>query len=100
LGVAVAQLVIPLVIIIGVPAAAVKLPVHHVHLAYAGIVWLPFIIVAALGAWLYMDSLTQARADTRAYARAVRHGQTWVMSLLYIGTFGSFIGYAFALPLV
>jgi NNP family nitrate/nitrite transporter-like MFS transporter len=100
LGVAVAQLVIPLVIIIGVPAAAVKLPVHHVHLAYAGVVWLPFIVVAALGAWLYMDSLTQARADTRSYARAVRHGQTWVMSILYIGTFGSFIGYAFALPLV
>jgi nitrate/nitrite transporter NarK len=24
----------------------------------------------------------------------------WVMSLLYIGTFGSFIGFSFALPLV
>jgi MFS transporter, NNP family, nitrate/nitrite transporter len=47
-----------------------------------------------------MDSLTEAKADTRSYARALRHGQTWVMSLLYIGTFGSFIGYSFALPLV
>jgi NNP family nitrate/nitrite transporter-like MFS transporter len=47
-----------------------------------------------------MDSLTQARADTRSYVRALRHGQTWVMSILYIGTFGSFIGYSFALPLV
>ncbi|MGH2604832.1 MAG: MFS transporter, partial [Dehalococcoidia bacterium] len=100
LGVAVAQLLVPLVIIVGVPAAAVKLPVHEVHLSYAGLMWLPLIVVAALGAWLYMDSLTQAKADTRSYVGALRHGQTWIMSILYIGTFGSFIGYAFALPLV
>ena len=100
LGVAVAQLLVPLVIIVGVPAAAVRLPEHDVHLAYAGLMWLPLIVIAALGAWLYMDSLTQARADTRSYAASLRHGQTWVMSILYIGTFGSFIGYSFALPLV
>src|SRR5213079_3572417 len=41
-----------------------------------------------------------AKADTASYTKALRHGQTWVMSLLYIGTFGSFIGYSFALPLV
>src|SRR5438034_48 len=58
LGVAVAQLIVPLVIIVGIPAAAVKLPKHHVHMAYAGLVWLPFIAVASLAAWLYMDSLT------------------------------------------
>src|SRR5919198_1442366 len=100
LGVAVAQLLVPLALIVGVPAAAVKLPEHHVHLAYAGLMWLPLIVVAAVCAWLYMDSLTQARADTRSYVKALRHGQTWVMSILYIGTFGSFIGYSFALPLV
>jgi NNP family nitrate/nitrite transporter-like MFS transporter len=100
LGVALAQLVVPLVIIVGVPAAAVKLPEHEVHLAYAGLMWLPLIVIAALGAWLYMDSLTEAKADTRSYVAALRHSQTWVMSLLYIGTFGSFIGFSFALPLV
>src|SRR2546426_3277057 len=36
LGVAVAQLVVPLVIIVGVPSAAVKLATHQVHMAYAG----------------------------------------------------------------
>src|SRR5206468_3291692 len=92
--------VVPLVIIIGVPAAAVKLPTHKVHLAYAGLMWLPFIVLAVIGAWWKMDSLSQAKADTSAYLRSLRHGQTWVMSLLYIGTFGSFIGYSFALPLV
>src|SRR5919198_5891108 len=99
-GVAVAQLVVPLVIIVGVPAAAVKLPEHQVHLSYAGLMWLPLITLAVLGAWLYMDSLTQAKTDTKAYRAAVRQSQTWVMAILYIGTFGSFIGYSFALPLV
>jgi NNP family nitrate/nitrite transporter-like MFS transporter len=99
LGVAVTQLVVPLVIIIGISGAAVRLPVHEVHLAYAGLLFMPLIALAALGAWWYMDSLTQARTDTEAYKNAVRQPQTWIMSMLYIGTFGSFIGYSFALPL-
>jgi len=100
LGVAAAQLLVPLAIIIGVPAAAVKLPKHQVHMAYAGLMWMPFIALAAIGAWLYMDSLTQARADKRSYVQALGTSQTWIMSFLYIGTFGSFIGFSFALPLV
>lgn len=100
LGVAVVQLVVPLVVIIGVPAAAAKLPQHEVHLAYAGLIWMPFAVIAALCAWFFMDSLTQAKADTRSYVTSLRHSQTWIMSILYIGTFGSFIGYSFALPLV
>ncbi len=100
LGVAVTQLLVPLIIIVGVPAAAIKLPIHHVHLAYAGLIWIPFIVAAALCAWFYMDSLTEAKTDTEAYGQAVKNHQTWVMSILYIGTFGSFIGYSFALPLV
>jgi NNP family nitrate/nitrite transporter-like MFS transporter len=100
LGVAVCQLLVPLVLIIGVPAAAVKLPVHEVHLAYAGLMWLPMVTIAAFCAWRYMDTLTMAKSDTKAYLVSLRHTQTWVMSLLYIGTFGSFIGFSFALPLV
>ena len=100
LGVAVAQLVIPLVMIIGVPAAAVKLPVHQVHLAYAGLIWLPLIVIAMVAAAWKMDSIGDARTDKSAYMRAVTNRQTWIMSLLYIGTFGSFIGFSFVMPLV
>ena len=45
-----------------------------------------------------MDNLAAAKADARPTAAALRHRHTWVMSLLYIGTFGSFIGYSAALP--
>ena len=70
------------------------------HLAYAGLFWIPFVVVAAVCAWLFMDSITHAKSDAKSYVLALRHGQTWIMSILYIGTFGSFIGYSFALPLV
>jgi NNP family nitrate/nitrite transporter-like MFS transporter len=62
--------------------------------------WLPLIAVAVYGAWRYMDSLTQAKADKTSYVKALSNGQTWVMSFLYIGTFGSFIGYSAAMPLL
>jgi NNP family nitrate/nitrite transporter-like MFS transporter len=100
MGVAVAQLLVPLVIIIGVPAAAVKLPVHEVHLGYAGLMWLPFIAMATYAALTRMNSLRQAKSDKSSYVKALSNSQTWVMSFLYIGSFGSFIGFSFALPLV
>lgn len=100
IGVAVAQLFVPLAIIIGVSSAAVKQPVHQVHLAYAGWMWVPLILTATAGALLFMNSLTQAKADARSYVVALRERQTWILSFLYIGTFGSFIGFSFTLPLV
>jgi NNP family nitrate/nitrite transporter-like MFS transporter len=100
LGVAAAQILVPLAIIIGIPASTVKLPVHHIHIANAGLMWIPFILAAMACAYRYMDSLTVAKAPKAPYVQALKNAQTWVMSFLYIGTFGSFIGYSFALPLV
>jgi NNP family nitrate/nitrite transporter-like MFS transporter len=43
-----------------------------------------------------MDNLS-LNSNAKGAIRAVsRHSQTWIMSLLYIGTFGSFIGFGFA----
>ncbi|MGH3389173.1 MAG: MFS transporter, partial [Actinomadura sp.] len=86
LGVAVAQLVGLLVL---ATAGA-----GHPRLV-AG-VYIPFIVLAALGAALYMDNLSQARNDKRALRDVCTDPHTWIMSVLYIGTFGSFIGYSFA----
>jgi NNP family nitrate/nitrite transporter-like MFS transporter len=63
-------------------------------------VYLPLIVLAALGAVLRMDNLATARNDTKAMREVVRDGHCWAMSLLYVGTFGSFIGYGFAFGLV
>ncbi|WP_199441439.1 MFS transporter [Umezawaea beigongshangensis] len=90
IGVAVVQLSVPLVVHIGT----------GVHLVHAALMWMPFIVVAASCALFFMDSLTVAKSDFTAYAGSVKRKHTWVMSFLYIGTFGSFIGYSAALPLL
>jgi NNP family nitrate/nitrite transporter-like MFS transporter len=59
-------------------------------------VYLPLVVIAAVGAALVMDNLTTARNQPRAMRQAVREPHTWIMSFLYIGTFGSFIGFGFA----
>ncbi|MDI6100772.1 nitrate/nitrite transporter [Actinoplanes sp. NEAU-A12] len=59
-------------------------------------IYIPLIVIAAVGSALYMDNLTQARNEKRGMRDAARESHTWIMSVLYIGTFGSFIGFGFA----
>jgi NNP family nitrate/nitrite transporter-like MFS transporter len=63
-------------------------------------VYIPLIVVAAVCAVFFMDNIRSMNNDTGALREAVKDAQTWVMSFLYIGTFGSFIGYSFAFGLV
>ncbi|GAB7069655.1 nitrate/nitrite transporter [Mycolicibacterium hodleri] len=59
-------------------------------------VYLVAIAVAALGAAFFMDNLRNQRSNLGAMVEALRYRDSWVMSFLYIGTFGSFIGFSFA----
>jgi len=59
-------------------------------------IYIPLIILAAIGAALHMDNLTQNSNAKGAIREVTRHRETWIMALLYIGTFGSFIGFGFA----
>ena len=88
IGVAVAQKVIPVVVTAGAGVA----------LSYAGLFYVPFAVAAAICAFVFMNNLTEAKADVKPVIESLRHADTWVMSLLYIGTFGSFIGYSAAFP--
>ncbi|WP_221357397.1 nitrate/nitrite transporter [Streptomyces beigongshangae] len=63
-------------------------------------IYIPLIVVAAVLGALHMDNIASVKNDTGAAREAVRDPHTWIMSLLYIGTFGSFIGYSFAFGLV
>ena len=59
-------------------------------------VYLVLCAVAALGAALFMDNLGDQQADLRAMGTALKFRESWIISFLYIGTFGSFIGFGFA----
>ncbi|MFC8200706.1 nitrate/nitrite transporter [Streptomyces sp. NPDC057298] len=63
-------------------------------------IYIPLIVVAAVLGAFYMDNITSVKNDTGAAKEAVKDPHTWIMSFLYIGTFGSFIGYSFAFGLV
>jgi NNP family nitrate/nitrite transporter-like MFS transporter len=88
LGTGIVQMVVPAVIAIGA----------GVHLERAGLLFAPLAVLAAIGAWRFMDNLSGVKSDYRAFADATRNRHTWIISFLYIGTFGSFIGYAGAFP--
>ncbi|MFE4463784.1 MFS transporter [Oerskovia sp. NPDC056781] len=88
LGTAAVQLAVPLVIVTGAGIA----------LERAGLMMIPFVLLAAFLAWRFMDNLSHATADVRSFAAAARNRHTWIISFLYIGTFGSFIGYSGAFP--
>ncbi|MBO0979829.1 MFS transporter [Microbacterium sp. SD291] len=90
LGAAVAQFIVPIVITIGA-AATLNLPA-------AGWIWVPLIVVAMVGAALRMDNLSSARSDFAASLAAFREPHLWILSFLYLGTFGSFIGFAGVFP--
>jgi len=66
----------------------------------AGLFWMPFIVVAAICAWVFMDNLKVSQAPMREQLGIFRRKPTWIMSVLYIGTFGSFLGYSSGLPLL
>ncbi|HET7400047.1 MAG TPA: nitrate/nitrite transporter [Intrasporangium sp.] len=58
--------------------------------------YLVLLAAASIGAAAFMDNLDHRTADPRAMVDVLRHADSWVISLLYIGTFGSFIGFGFA----
>jgi NNP family nitrate/nitrite transporter-like MFS transporter len=62
--------------------------------------WLLPLTIAVIGAYFFMNNLTDARSTFKDQLVIVRRKHTWVMSYLYIGTFGSFIGYSGAFPLL
>ncbi|MEV4945133.1 nitrate/nitrite transporter [Streptomyces sp. NPDC053755] len=90
LGVAAVQLLGLLVIV----------TVGDTHPSYVVGTYLPLIVLVALLAAVRMDNVDAVRARPGALKEAAAHRHTWWISLLYVGTFGSFIGYGFAFGLV
>lgn len=72
----------------------------QVWMQSAGFIWVPLALIAAVCALLFMNNLRVQGAPFREQAVVVRRKHTWLMSLLYTGTFGSFIGYAASFPLL
>lgn len=90
LGAAVAQLAVPI--------AVTVFAAGSLHLPLAGLMWTPLIVLAAFLAYRNMHNLSHARSDLSGSLAALREPHMWVISALYIGTFGSFIGFSAVFP--
>ncbi len=104
-GVSVMQFVVPIVITTGVFGAIGGGPQAlsdgtRIWLQNAGFVWVPFLLIGTVAAWVGMNDIASARASFKEQAIIFQRKHTWIMSWLYTGTFGSFIGYSAGFPLL
>jgi NNP family nitrate/nitrite transporter-like MFS transporter len=65
----------------------------------AVLIWIPFVVVFAVIAWLGLKSVP-IRADVRQQLDIFRDKHTWLMTSLYVMTFGSFSGFSATFPLL
>ena len=99
IGVAVVQLILPIVVGAGGLWGLVK-GAETIELSRIGYVYIGLSLLAAAGAYFFMDNLAGAQTRVSETATILRQKQTWIMSFLYVGTFGSFIGYSGAFGLL
>jgi MFS transporter, NNP family, nitrate/nitrite transporter len=105
LGVSVVQFVVPLVITAGVfgvigGEAQTASDGTRLWLQNAGFIWVPFLLVSTIAAWLGMNDIASAKASFSEQAIIFQRKHNWIMCWLYTGTFGSFIGYSAGFPLL
>ncbi|AIL32821.1 nitrate/nitrite transporter NarK [Basilea psittacipulmonis DSM 24701] len=108
LGVSVVQLCVPIVMTMAVFGALGGEPqtiqqgdsTTQIWLQNAGFIWVPFIILSTVLAIFGMNDLTCAKASFKDQSSIFKRSDNWLMCILYLGTFGSFIGYAAGFPLL
>ena len=100
LGVSLIQLLLPVIVGGAGIFGLVKASDGGIHLERAAYVYAVLAVIATVAAYFRMDNLSSAVSRPAEQLKVVTHRQTWVMSFLYIGTFGSFIGYSAAMPLL
>src|SRR5690242_16724329 len=100
IGVSSVQLLTPMLMSVGLFNLYQATPVAGIYLQNAGLMWILPLVVAVTGAIFFMNNLTSAKSSFADQLAIVGRRHTWIMSFIYIGTFGSFIGYSAAFPLL
>jgi NNP family nitrate/nitrite transporter-like MFS transporter len=100
IGVALIQFLLPVMVGGAGVFGLVSARAGGIHLQYAAYVYAALCLVAAGAAYFFMDNLGTARSSPREQLAALKNKHTWIMALIYVGTFGSFMGYSSAMPLL
>ena len=103
-GVALVQMLVPLAISAGVfgvfAGPAQPTAQGPMWLQNAGFIWVPLILASTAAAWFGMDDLADKHAGMAEQAVIFTRKHNWLMCWLYLGTFGSFIGFSASLPML
>lgn len=108
IGVSIVQFIVPFVITAGLFGAlggpaqteVVNGASRQVWVQNAAFIWVPFIVLSLFTTWFFMNNLHVAKSSLRTQLVMLKDKHAWIMSLLYMGTFGSFIGYSAGFPLL
>ena len=101
IGVSSVQLLTPILLGVGLVNLYQLTPgPSGIYLSNAGLMWVLPLVIAVFGAIFFMNNLTNAKSSFKDQVAIAGRKHTWIMSFLYIGTFGSFIGYSAAFPLL
>lgn len=63
-------------------------------LANAAWIWVPLLAIATIAAWSGMNDIASSRASIADQLPVLQRLHLWLLSLLYLATFGSFIGFS------
>ncbi len=103
-GVSVVQFVTPLIITSGtfafIGGNQTLANGHSIWLQNAAFIWVIPIIIMTILAMFGMDNVPGAKQSISEQFVIVKRKHTWIMTVLYVATFGSFIGYSAAFPLL
>ncbi|EAP6427615.1 NarK family nitrate/nitrite MFS transporter [Salmonella enterica] len=99
LGVSVMQLIAPLVIFLPIftflgVRGVLQPDGSLLALTNAAWIWVPLLAVATLAAWFGMNDIGSSKASVVSQLPVLKRLHLWLLSLLYLATFGSFIGFS------
>lgn len=104
-GVSVAQFLIPAILGIALVGSSQTFTnpktgaTSNIYLQNGALIWVPLVLLGAVVAWFGLRDVP-VQASFREQLDIFKEKHTWVMTSLYIMTFGSFSGLAAAFPLM
>ncbi len=103
-GVSIVQFVTPIVVGSALFGATLGAPQHFVNkdkgidtfawYQNAGLLWVPFVILAVIIAWFMLKNVPITSRGVRDQLDIFNNKHTWLMTILYVMTFGIFSGFS------
>lgn len=103
-GVSIVQFFTPIIVGSAMFGATLGAPQHFVNklkgidksvwYQNAGLIWVPFVIVSVIISWVFLKSVPVTSRGVKDQLDIFNNKHTWLMTVLYFMTFGTFSGFS------